>query len=137
MKVYFIVLIILVQFVSSSAQIIHGKITSSDNGEVLAGVSVIADSTNGVTSDSLGHYLISLTPGSHTLRFNLITFQPVVKIVDVKNESTELNIKMHSKQLMLQTVVISAGKFEQKIENVTVSMAVSYTHLTLPTILRV
>ena len=114
-----------ISLLNAHAQVIKGKITSSKNGEALPGVAIVADGKTGVTSDSNGNYQLDLLPGTHNLMVRLITFRQTEKTVVVnENESIVLNFSLEQDARDLGIVVISAGKFEQRLEDVTVSMEV-------------
>ncbi len=114
-----------ISLLNAHAQVIKGKITSSKNGEALPGVAIVADGKTGVTSDSIGNYQLDLLPGTHNLMVRLITFRQTEKTVVVnENESIVLNFSLEQDARDLGIVVISAGKFEQRLEDVTVSMEV-------------
>ena len=104
---------------------IEGTITSAENGEPLIGANVIIDDTTGTATDLDGKFTIKVKPGLHKILCKFLGCKAFTKIVEIKEGET-FNLDMALKEAMaeLGTVVISAGKFEQKIEEVTVSMAV-------------
>jgi len=120
-----LIAIFLLAWNTSTGQNISGKITAESKKEPLPGVTIIADDTVGVTSDSLGRYFLTLKPGEHTIEFRLISFKSEFrKLVIAGNEVKELDIVLRDDVRELGIVVISAGKFEQRLEDVTVSMEV-------------
>ncbi len=104
---------------------IEGTITSAESGEPLIGANIIIDDTTGTASDLDGKFTIKVSPGFHKILAKFLGCKAFTRIVEIKEGET-LNLAMILKEEMaeLGTVVISAGKFEQKIEDVTVSMAV-------------
>ena len=62
---------------------------------------------------------------NYYLEFSFIGYNTEKKDIDLKNEKT-INIDVHlsEESSIIDVVVISAGKFEQKLEEVTVSMDV-------------
>ncbi len=123
-------LIYLFIFLSSSLSAwaqtgIKGNIASSKSKETLAGVTVIADDTNAVSSDASGNYTINLSAGIHRLAFKLIGFAEKKNSVEIKSgELKVVNVFLDESALDLNVVVVSASKFEQRLEDVTVSMEV-------------
>ncbi len=120
-----ILLICLSQLAQAQNGSISGTITDQASGEKLLGVSISIDSVNVGVSDNDGNYSINTTSGNHSIEFRLMSFDVFSKSVNlVPNEKVVLNVKLKSNLKELSTIVISAGKFEQKIEDVTVSMDV-------------
>jgi outer membrane receptor protein involved in Fe transport len=103
---------------------VSGTILSSDN-KPIAGVAVIADNLAGTQSDSAGHFLIRLTPEKHLLIFRLLGFEEQRKEISLAGKTQEiLSIRLAEAAHELGVVVVTAGRHEQKIEDVTVSMEV-------------
>ena len=105
--------------------IIKGKITDSKTKETLIGVNVVLSDNTGVASDIDGNYELKLAAGEHNITFRFIGYTSQTKVVTAKaGETTTLNIPLEPAITQLDMVVVSAGKFEQKIEDITVSMEV-------------
>jgi outer membrane cobalamin receptor len=105
--------------------IFSGIITSAATGEKLPGVIVMANSKQGAVSDTNGFYKLELTSGTHTIVFKLLGFETVsINISLAEGESQIKNISLRQTSRELGVVVVSAGRFEQKLEDVTVSMNV-------------
>lgn len=122
---YLITICAILQFSLATGQVLSGKITSEAGREPLPGVTTIADDTIGIISDSTGQYHLQLSPGEHTIEFRMISFKSEKRNINLKeNETKELNMILHESAKELGIVVISAGKFEQRLEDVTVSMEV-------------
>jgi iron complex outermembrane receptor protein len=120
-----IVLFFLFSGFLAAGQVLKGKITAGKNGEALPWVTVIADDTTGVQADSAGNYMINLSPGIHQIEFRMVSFQSEKRTVTlIENEDLTLNITLNESARMMDVVVITAGKFEQRLEDVTVSMEV-------------
>ncbi len=104
---------------------VKGNVSAAASKELLAGVSVIADDTNAVATEGNGDYSIRLLPGKHKLLFKMIGFAEKKIPVEIKTgESLSVNVSLEESTKELGVVVVSAGKFEQRIEDVTVSMEV-------------
>ncbi len=117
-------------FIQSQNSGIKG-VVFDDNNNVLVGVNIIYEKKSGnlekkgTTSDFNGNYLINLEPGKYTVEFQYIGYETYTLDLNVKSDNfTNKNIFLQSTTTELDLVVISAGKFEQKLEEVTVSMDV-------------
>src|SRR6185503_16786867 len=105
---------------------ISGRIFSKIKTEPLPGVTVILDRTNeGTVSDAEGNYSLAVSPGKHTLTFRLVGMKEQTLDADVQEfENKILIVLLEEEATQLGLVVVSASKFEQRIEDVTVSMNV-------------
>ncbi len=111
-------------YTSAQSAVLHGKI-SGTTGESLPGATILADSTTGTSTDVNGNYELKLSPGIYRVRIRLISFtEKIIPVTLTAGENKLLNVTLESSSSELKLVVISAGKFEQKIEDVTVSIEV-------------
>ena len=123
-KVITIVIITLCNLTLHSQNII-GVITDAQNNEELIGVNIILENGNGTSTDIFGKYTLKAIEGVQKVTFKYIGYQDIVKEISlVKGENKTINIALKSSSEQLSMVVISAGRFEQKIEEITVSMEV-------------
>ena len=112
-------------FVSAQQGIIKGQVSNGKNNETLPGVNIILDEKTGVTTDVNGVYEFKVNPGKVKLTYKFIGFSEVIKTYDVKPGKEILaDIEMFEESMLIEGVVVSAGKFEQKLSDVTVSMSV-------------
>jgi len=121
MRKYLSVVVLLISFSSALSQKISGIVIDENTREPLIGVNVILSNTNGTTTNIDGKFSLQLKENERTITFKYIGYERIVKNIDGKSE---FNIRMKSANQQIGTVVISAGKFEQKIEEITVSMEV-------------
>ena len=105
----------------SYCQYVNGIIIDDKSGEPLIGVNVILSNTNGTTTNINGQFSLKIKDDDDEITFKYIGYEILVKKIEDITNST---IKMKSISQQIGTVVISAGKFEQKIEEITVSMEV-------------
>ncbi|MFI5205228.1 MAG: TonB-dependent receptor domain-containing protein, partial [Flavobacteriales bacterium] len=111
-------------FAQQDAAVI-GMVRDSKTKEPLPGVTVMVDGMGGTTTNESGKYDLTLQPGEHALTFRFVGYNLEQKKIMLKEkEARIINIDLLPLTTELGTVVVSAGKFEQKIEEVTVSMAV-------------
>lgn len=109
----------------SYAQTINGTVIDDNTQETLIGVNILLDASGGTTTNTVGDYSLSTSAGSHTLLFTFIGYEDIRKTVSVgSGENIIVNVRMIDAAMELGTVVVSAGKFEQRIEETTVSMEV-------------
>ena len=108
-----------------SSQTIIGEITDANNNEELIGVNIILENGGGTSTDVFGKYTLSTNEGTQKVTFKYIGYKDIVKEITLAiNENKTINISLESSSEQLSTVVVSAGRFEQKIEEITVSMEV-------------
>ena len=128
MKKHFLLLFLLIISMSYTwaQNTVSGKVTSQNNEELIGvNISVKDISGLGTSTDFNGDYQISLPQGCHDLLFQYIGYKDLLKNVCLEqNKNLNLDISLEEASEVLGTVVISAGKFEQKLEEVTVSMDV-------------
>ena len=124
-NIYYCFIIIFFTAQSLKAQIIKGTITDQNTDESLIGVNIISENGLGVATDIDGKYQLKLSEGKQKITFKYIGYDEIIKTFDLaKNEILEMNIALSPISEQLNTVVVSAGRFEQKIEEITVSMEV-------------
>ena len=123
-KIIFILLLLL----STSAligQTLEGKIISDDSDEPLIGASIIVDSVYVTTTNIQGEFSLKLPAGEHSGEFAFIGFKTeILNFSLATNETKSVTIKLSERMNSLDVAVVSAGKFEQKLEEVTVSMEI-------------
>ena len=124
-KIYILLLLTFFVFSVNQAQTISGIISDESSNEKLIGVNIIAKDGKGTATDVFGKYTLKLTAGEHQITYRYIGYKDVVKDVSLKNgESKIIDVNLNFASEQLGTVVVSAGKFEQKLEEITVSMEV-------------
>ena len=123
-KIIFIVLL----FLSTSAlfsQTLEGKIISDNSDEPLIGASIIVDNVYVTATNIQGEFSLKLPPGEHLGEFAFIGFKTeTLNFSLAENENKSVTIELSERMNSLDVAVVSAGKFEQKLEEVTVSMEI-------------
>jgi iron complex outermembrane receptor protein len=105
--------------------VVMGLVRDAATRESLPGVNVVINGIGGTVTDSAGRYTIQVDPGKVVIAFRYIGYTTQEKsFVLAPAEARIVNIDMYLESMLLNTVVVSAGKFEQKLEEVTVSMSV-------------
>ncbi len=104
---------------------ISGIVSDFKTRETLVGVNIIINENKVVTTDEKGYYEAEVEPGRYSVEFKFVGYTPKKRIERCKEgEVIKLNIRMEEESKVLDEFVVSAGKFEQKISEVTVSMDV-------------
>jgi hypothetical protein len=95
-----------------------GKVTDSSNNQSLFKVSIVVKSSGvGVATITDGSYILSLAPGTYTIRYSYADFatKDVDGIVIKKGESTFLDVSLAPKSDLAAVIVTSVSL--KKIEN--------------------
>lgn len=118
----------------SQTVMLSGKVIDDSNKEGLYGVNIIITNANeilankqqlGTTTDFDGLYKVALYPGTYKVKFNYIGFEEVEKTVElIVGKPVVIDVNLLQSAEIIDEVVVSAGKFEQKLSEVTVSMEV-------------
>lgn len=109
---------------------VSGTVSDSQTKTTLVGVNVILNDSIVVATDASGNYSKSLQPGLYNIRFQYvgyITYHKEIRIT--ANQNFVLNVKLRPEVRMLDAMVISAQRFEQKLSEVTVSMQIIKPHI--------
>lgn len=109
--------------------LVTGTITDAGTGNPMEAVSVSANRRSGTITDEEGKFSLSLTSGRHILEFYFVGYEMSRRVIQVsENDTIRLNIPMQVSSKMLEEVVVSEGKYEKKLSDVTVSMEVLKPH---------
>lgn len=122
-----IVLCLVVHVSYSQNGILKGTIKDASNGELLPGATIqlMTDMSKGTATDIDGKYYLELDSGYHKLICGFVGLgSDTIDVHIIAGNITEKNISLKPIARLLETVVVSSGKFEQKLEELTVSMEV-------------
>ena len=107
--------------------VLTGTVTDDATDETLIGANVVMleDKGRGASTDIDGKYAFSIPVGTHQIicSFTGMKADTITAVIEV-GKTTKLDIALGMNAEQLSTVVVSAGKFEQKLEELTVSMDV-------------
>jgi len=103
---------------------IRGKVTDRKTNEPLAGAILRTTSGEGVAADANGEFKLQYQSPVDTLIVSMIGYAEVNYVLTPSEHYALLEIKLTAIENELKVVVVSAGKFEQDISEVTVSMEV-------------
>lgn len=127
MKNQLLVCLFLLLSVSVKAQygILKGLVLDEKTKQPIAGASIFEKSNfqNATNSNANGNYEISLVTGNHTIICSFVgMISDTFKVIIESGNITVYNVLLKQKPVYINTVVITAGKYEQKLEETTVSM---------------
>ncbi|MDR0969703.1 MAG: TonB-dependent receptor [Lentimicrobiaceae bacterium] len=128
MKQLSILIFCLLPFFSFS-QTVKGFVYDAQTHEALTGVNIYYSDDNenmiGTTSDEEGFYTLRLPVGSIRVTFSFLGFETrVIPLVATRDKTITQNVELYAQQNIMQEVVVSAGRYEQKLSEITVSMEV-------------
>jgi len=105
--------------------IIRGKVTDNKTGQPMIAVNISENGISGTISDSTGIFELYVSPGQHNISFYYVGYETLAKSLTVREgEIKELDVRLVEITRVLDEVVVSAGRYEQKLSDVTVSMEV-------------
>ncbi len=128
--ILFCVLLCVSQVAQSQTFTLRGKITDADTKEVLVGVTIFSSKHKGMATNIKGEYSIPLDINiKDTLTFSYVGYAQQTFIYIPENHSKKIekgvltiNIELKEGVTIFEQVVVSAGRNQQKLKNVTVSM---------------
>ena len=121
----YLIFVFLICFSSAYSQNfqISGVVQDSLNEELLIGVNIKIDDDKGSITDVNGNFKQDLPSGKHVLKFTFVGYKEKILEVDLQKNKF-VNISMQEISSELDVVVVSASRFKQKLEEVTVSVDV-------------
>jgi outer membrane cobalamin receptor len=116
---------------------IRGKVIDGQSLMPLPSATVIYGRDKGITTDADGSYLLKTEPGNINIIFRFVGYKPVSHTVLVTSADTViLDIEMEYDVSEIDQIVVSAGKMEQRVAELTVSVniirpeALQVSHIT-------
>jgi outer membrane cobalamin receptor len=104
---------------------ITGRVRDAADGKPMVAVNISADRRTGTITGQEGEFSLQLNAGHHMIEFYYVGYKRVSKEVTLeRGERIHLEIDMVVSSRMLDEVVVTAGKFEQKLSDVTVSLEI-------------
>ncbi|MCX7697498.1 MAG: TonB-dependent receptor [Bacteroidales bacterium] len=124
MRILQVLLLFLPYFMFSQQAVIEGFVKEKGTGNPLWGVQIyVSELKLGIVSDSMGGFKLTLPPGSYVVVFKLMGYYEVKRQISLKPaEVLRLDVDLEVMSTLLNEVVVSAGKFDQKLSDVSVSM---------------
>ncbi|QTN38004.1 TonB-dependent receptor [Cryomorphaceae bacterium] len=105
-------------------QSITGTVEDAQTGERLAGANIrVLEFEYGTATDAQGNFKIDLSPASYDVEISFIGYEPrIFNDLEVTSNGLELTVKLKPQNEFLSAVTVTAGKFDQRLDEVTVSM---------------
>ena len=122
-----ILVVLTIHCFAQQTGIVKGVVKDGSTKETLPGAAIqhCANLAKGTTTDIDGVYSLVLDTGYQKLVCSFIGLESDTFIVHVAyNNITEKNISLNPTGKILSTIVVSSGKFDQKLEELTISMEV-------------
>lgn len=111
--------------ISAQQTFVNGSVTDSASGEPLIGVIITSAEGTGAVTDVLGEYKIKVSAGTARLTYTYTGYRTETRELTVTaGQTLQQNIFMVSISKEMGIVVVSSGRYEQKIGEVPVSMEV-------------
>jgi len=122
----FNLLFVFITGVSGQTFLVKGKVTDADTKEPLPYVNIgLKDHIRGTTTDLKGEYQFEISKGFSILIFSSVGFERATHRVDAgKEQVIRLDVALKPSSLELNTVVVAASKYEQKIQESITSIEV-------------
>jgi outer membrane receptor protein involved in Fe transport len=114
-------------FLSFGQSILHGTIRDAESKQPLPGAVIldVNDKANGTVTSSNGQYRLELTPGEYTFSVSFLGMKSdTIRIRLAESALAKADISLHPLVTEMDMVVVSASKYEQRLEEVTVSMQI-------------
>lgn len=118
-------LLCIITFFYADAQTLTGTVQDSKTDETLVMVNILGPERRGTVTNNDGFFTLQLAEGTSKIQVSFIGYEAQEMEVSLKKgETKNIAIKLVPRNEVLETVVISAGKFEQRVEETTVSLEV-------------
>ena len=112
--------------------ILQGTVSEQGTGQSLIGVNVTHAPGRGTATDVDGTFRLTLPPGQYTLTFSFVGYTTIRENITLQpGETRVLDKRMSIAAAQLDMVVVTAGKFEQRVGEVTQSLSVLQPELIL------
>jgi outer membrane cobalamin receptor len=118
-------LLFFVSPVINAQGIVTGRVTDRTSLEPLAGVYVIYGKGEGTSTDEKGAYSLKCDTGRIELTFKYIGYRSVTETIYLRaDEKVRLDVGLETESQIINQIVVSADRMEQKRSELTVSMEV-------------
>ena len=101
---------------------LSGHMRDGASGEELIGSTVfVKELGTGAVTNLYGFYSLSLTPGTYTVVFSYIGYEPITETIDLTQSATR-NIELNTKEQVLKELVITGEREDQNVTTVEMSV---------------
>ena len=123
-KLYLLILFLFPIVSIAQTGTLKGKLLD-DLGYELIGSDIYIDGKMVATTNNSGEYSVEVNVGKHEVTFKSFGFDDFTESITIKEgEVLVKDMTYNDDKNLIEEVVVSAGKFEQKIGEITVSMAI-------------
>ena len=123
-KLYLLILFLFPVVSIAQTGTLKGKLLD-DLGYELIGSDIYIDGKMVATTNNSGEYSVEVNVGKHEVTFKSFGFDDITESITIKEgEVLVKDMTYNDDKNLIEEVVVSAGKFEQKIGEITVSMAI-------------
>ena len=123
-KLYLLILFLFPIVSIAQTGTLKGKLLD-DLGYELIGSDIYIDGKMVATTNNSGEYSVEVNVGKHEVTFKSFGFDDISESITIKEgEVLVKDMTYNDDKNLIEEVVVSAGKFEQKIGEITVSMAI-------------
>ena len=121
--------LVVILFLLASVEVIQGQVTGlvvDEMNNPLEGVNLILQGTNfGTATNAKGIFILQDIPdGSYRLKISAIGFKTIIIDPFVLAEDSRYKFILEEEAVGTEQVVVTAGKYQQKLEDLSVSTAV-------------
>jgi iron complex outermembrane receptor protein len=118
-------LIFFISPLTNAQGLVSGRVSDKDNQEPLPGAHVIFGRGTGTSTDENGFFSFTASPGKLLVEFKYVGYRSHTEIIDIiAGETLKMNIMMEPESQLIDQIVVSADRMEQKESELTVSMEV-------------
>lgn len=89
---------------------IKGQVMAEDGTALSFATIFVKQTGSGAVTDLDGQYEISLAPGQYDITFQYLGYEAITKQIEISDEMVELNVTLKSQVIVLQNVIVTAGK---------------------------
>lgn len=107
---FFLPLLLSLCYLSSQAGGLRGTVKGDDGAPLAYATLYVKQLGTGTTTNENGLYEIALAPGQYDIVFQFVGFETQVRTVTIGDTFQELNVSMKSQTIVLENVIIRAGK---------------------------
>jgi hypothetical protein len=119
----FSVFLLTLQAFAQDKATISGYIKDAANGEGLIGVSVyVQELKTGTSTNAYGFYSLSLPKGAYSLVISYVSFEKIIKKVNLSEGNVKADIEMKGEDKLLQEIIIKSRKDDDNVKSLEMSV---------------
>ncbi len=127
-KTFFFICFILgltVSFAQNNAFVSGWVYDAGENAKVMENVEVLVGQNAGGYTDESGRYSVEVAPGEYMISYSYLGYEThKTKVILEAGKTTNINVKLKSSNLSLETTVITGSAYEKKVSEEVVSIEV-------------